>query len=88
MRILSETKWIYYVYRVLGRSGLSLKDSLLGSSLTLGEALMAPTVIYVKQVICFRDLSTDSVSISALQICHCNHIFYFFSFVVFVVTGS
>ncbi|KAL8033731.1 hypothetical protein ABFX02_13G177600 [Erythranthe guttata] len=39
------------VRRVLERSGLSLKDNLLGSSVTLGEALMAPTVIYVKQVL-------------------------------------
>ncbi|PRQ33346.1 putative phosphoribosylformylglycinamidine cyclo-ligase [Rosa chinensis] len=33
----------------LAHSGLSLKDQLLGNSVTLGEALMAPTVIYVKQ---------------------------------------
>ncbi|PIM97607.1 Phosphoribosylformylglycinamidine cyclo-ligase [Handroanthus impetiginosus] len=39
------------VRRVLERSGLSLKDNLPGSSFTLGEALMAPTVIYVKQVL-------------------------------------
>ncbi|EYU19144.1 hypothetical protein ABFS82_13G179100 [Erythranthe guttata] len=39
------------VRRVLARSGLSLKDNLLDSSVTLGEALMAPTVIYVKQVL-------------------------------------
>jgi phosphoribosylformylglycinamidine cyclo-ligase len=32
------------------RSGLSLKDKLPGEDVTLGEALMAPTVIYVKQV--------------------------------------
>ncbi|KAJ9560519.1 hypothetical protein OSB04_005679 [Centaurea solstitialis] len=39
------------VRRVLARSGLSLKDKLPGESTTLGEALMAPTVIYVKQVL-------------------------------------
>ncbi|PIN06695.1 Phosphoribosylformylglycinamidine cyclo-ligase [Handroanthus impetiginosus] len=39
------------VRRVLERSGLSLKDNLPGSSFTLGEALMAPTVIYVKQIL-------------------------------------
>ncbi|KAJ0080224.1 hypothetical protein Patl1_24323 [Pistacia atlantica] len=39
------------VRRVLARSGLSLKDQLPGEAITLGEALMAPTVIYVKQVL-------------------------------------
>ncbi|KAJ9548743.1 hypothetical protein OSB04_021286 [Centaurea solstitialis] len=39
------------VRRVLARSGLSLKDKLPGESITLGEALMAPTVIYVKQIL-------------------------------------
>ncbi|KAK9084305.1 hypothetical protein Scep_030776 [Stephania cephalantha] len=39
------------VRRVLARSGLSLEDKLPGESITLGEALMAPTVIYVKQVL-------------------------------------
>ncbi|PRQ49063.1 putative phosphoribosylformylglycinamidine cyclo-ligase [Rosa chinensis] len=39
------------VRRVLAHSGLSLKDQLPGNSVTLGEALMAPTVIYVKQVL-------------------------------------
>ncbi|PWA96406.1 phosphoribosylformylglycinamidine cyclo-ligase [Artemisia annua] len=39
------------VRRVLARSGLSLKDQLPGESVTLAEALMAPTVIYVKQVL-------------------------------------
>ncbi|KAJ0811890.1 putative phosphoribosylformylglycinamidine cyclo-ligase [Helianthus annuus] len=39
------------VRRVLAKSGLSLKDKLPGESITLGEALMAPTVIYVKQVL-------------------------------------
>lgn len=42
------------VRRVLAQSSLSLKDQLPGSSskpITLGEALMAPTVIYVKQVL-------------------------------------
>ncbi|KAL8104998.1 phosphoribosylformylglycinamidine cyclo-ligase, chloroplastic isoform X2 [Apium graveolens] len=39
------------VRRVLARSGLSLKDNLPDESVTLGEALMAPTVIYVKQVL-------------------------------------
>ncbi|KAG6401559.1 hypothetical protein SASPL_138419 [Salvia splendens] len=39
------------VRRVLERSGLALKDNLPGSSLSLSEALMAPTVIYVKQVL-------------------------------------
>ncbi|KAG6468667.1 hypothetical protein ZIOFF_073357 [Zingiber officinale] len=42
------------VRRVLSQSGLSLNDQLQnnnGKSITLGEALMAPTVIYVKQVL-------------------------------------
>ncbi|KAF2304756.1 hypothetical protein GH714_037838 [Hevea brasiliensis] len=39
------------VRRVLARSGLSLMDKLPGEGITLGEALMAPTVIYVKQVL-------------------------------------
>lgn len=39
------------VRRVLNRSGLSLKDQLPGGSVTLREALMVPTVIYVKQVL-------------------------------------
>ncbi|XP_062083355.1 phosphoribosylformylglycinamidine cyclo-ligase, chloroplastic [Humulus lupulus] len=39
------------VRRVLAHSGLSLKDKLPGEGVTLGEALMAPTVIYVKQVL-------------------------------------
>lgn len=39
------------VRRVLGQSGLSLKENLPGSAVTLGEALMAPTVIYVKQIL-------------------------------------
>lgn len=39
------------VRRVLARSGLSLKDPIPGEASTLGEALMAPTVIYVKQVL-------------------------------------
>lgn len=41
---------LVYHYRVLAHSGLSLKDQLPGESVTLGEALIAPTVIYVKQV--------------------------------------
>ncbi|XP_052203417.1 phosphoribosylformylglycinamidine cyclo-ligase, chloroplastic/mitochondrial-like isoform X2 [Diospyros lotus] len=39
------------VRRVFAQSGLSLKDQLPGETVTLGEALMAPTVIYVKQVL-------------------------------------
>ncbi|XVF22124.1 hypothetical protein REPUB_Repub12eG0146800 [Reevesia pubescens] len=39
------------VRRVWDRSGLSLQDQLPGAAVTLGEALMAPTVIYVKQVL-------------------------------------
>ncbi|XP_051125592.1 phosphoribosylformylglycinamidine cyclo-ligase, chloroplastic-like [Andrographis paniculata] len=39
------------VRRVLSQSGHSLNDSLPGSSATLCQALMAPTVIYVKQVL-------------------------------------
>ncbi|KAL9250181.1 Phosphoribosylformylglycinamidine cyclo-ligase, chloroplastic/mitochondrial-like protein [Drosera capensis] len=39
------------VRRVVQKSGLSLNDKLLGGSTSLGEALMAPTVIYVKQVL-------------------------------------
>jgi len=41
----------------LARSGLSLNDQLPGNNgkpLTLGEALMAPTVIYVKKVSPYR----------------------------------
>ncbi|CAH2065045.1 unnamed protein product [Thlaspi arvense] len=41
--------------RVLAQSGLSLKDHLPGGTISLGEALMAPTVIYVKQVLDFID---------------------------------
>lgn len=37
----------------MAQSGLSLRDLLPGEDVTLGEALMAPTVIYVKQVITF-----------------------------------
>ncbi|GER36778.1 phosphoribosylformylglycinamidine cyclo-ligase [Striga asiatica] len=36
---------------VHSNGGLSLKENLPGSSVTLGQALMAPTVIYVKQVL-------------------------------------
>ncbi|XP_022883718.1 phosphoribosylformylglycinamidine cyclo-ligase, chloroplastic-like, partial [Olea europaea var. sylvestris] len=39
------------VRRILRHSDLSLKNQLPGSSVTLGEALMAPTCIYVKQVL-------------------------------------
>lgn len=39
------------VRRVLSQSGLSLKDPLPGEAITLGEALISPTVIYVKQVL-------------------------------------
>ncbi|KAK7318430.1 hypothetical protein RJT34_03131 [Clitoria ternatea] len=39
------------VRRVLAQSGLSLKDQLPGSDITIAEALLAPTVIYVKQVL-------------------------------------
>ncbi|KAG6704070.1 hypothetical protein I3842_07G118000 [Carya illinoinensis] len=39
------------VRKVLARSGFSLKDKLPGEDVSLGEALMAPTVIYVKQVV-------------------------------------
>ncbi|KAI4351141.1 hypothetical protein L6164_005524 [Bauhinia variegata] len=39
------------VRRVLAQSGLSLKDQLPGGDVTIAEALMAPTVIYVKQVL-------------------------------------
>ncbi|CAK9177492.1 unnamed protein product [Ilex paraguariensis] len=39
------------VRKVLARTDLSLKDQLPGDSISLGEALMAPTVIYVKQVL-------------------------------------
>ncbi|XP_077219131.1 phosphoribosylformylglycinamidine cyclo-ligase, chloroplast / phosphoribosyl-aminoimidazole synthetase / AIR synthase (PUR5) [Tasmannia lanceolata] len=42
------------VRRVLAQSGLSLRDQLPrsnGKPVTLGEALMAPTVLYVKQVL-------------------------------------
>ncbi|XP_010431355.1 PREDICTED: phosphoribosylformylglycinamidine cyclo-ligase, chloroplastic-like [Camelina sativa] len=39
------------VRRVVVQSGFSLKDQLPGGSTSLGEALMAPTIIYVKQVL-------------------------------------
>ncbi|XP_050238937.1 phosphoribosylformylglycinamidine cyclo-ligase, chloroplastic/mitochondrial [Mercurialis annua] len=39
------------VRRVLAQSGLSLTDQLPGEGITVGEALIAPTVIYVKQVL-------------------------------------
>ncbi|KAL1364691.1 hypothetical protein HN51_012824 [Arachis hypogaea] len=39
------------VRRVLAQSGLSLKDQLPGGNVTVAEALMAPTFIYVKQVL-------------------------------------
>ncbi|KAJ1405040.1 PurM-like, C-terminal domain [Sesbania bispinosa] len=39
------------VRRVLAQSGLSLKDKLPGGDITIAEALMTPTVIYVKQVL-------------------------------------
>ncbi|RZC66326.1 hypothetical protein C5167_010017 [Papaver somniferum] len=39
------------VRRVLARSELTLESQLPGKQTTLGEALMAPTVIYVKQVL-------------------------------------
>ncbi|KAI4311772.1 hypothetical protein MLD38_036641 [Melastoma candidum] len=39
------------VRRVLARSSLSSKDKLPGGAVTLGEALMAPIIIYVKQVL-------------------------------------
>lgn len=39
------------VRRVLAQSGHSLEDKLPGGGVTLGEALMAPTVIYVMQVL-------------------------------------
>ncbi|CAA0832290.1 Phosphoribosylformylglycinamidine cyclo-ligase-chloroplastic [Striga hermonthica] len=39
------------VRRVLERSGLSLKENLPGTNVNLGQALMAPTAIYVEQVL-------------------------------------
>ncbi|KAK7282305.1 hypothetical protein RIF29_10971 [Crotalaria pallida] len=39
------------VRSVLAQSGLSLKDQIPGGDVTIAEALMAPTVIYVKQVL-------------------------------------
>ncbi|GAU25368.1 hypothetical protein TSUD_70210 [Trifolium subterraneum] len=39
------------VRRVLAHSGLQLKDKLPGGDITIAEALMAPTTIYVKQVL-------------------------------------
>jgi phosphoribosylformylglycinamidine cyclo-ligase len=38
------------VRKVLAKSGASLKESLPGTGVTIGEALLAPTTIYVKQV--------------------------------------
>ncbi|GMH02328.1 hypothetical protein Nepgr_004167 [Nepenthes gracilis] len=43
------------VRRVLADSGLQLKEKLPGGSVPLGEALMSPTAIYVKQVLNFID---------------------------------
>lgn len=57
---------ICYLCRVLKQSGLSLKDQLPGESITLGEALIAPTVIYVKQVsplVFFSSTSINKISI-------------------------
>ncbi|XP_054807178.1 phosphoribosylformylglycinamidine cyclo-ligase, chloroplastic/mitochondrial-like [Prosopis cineraria] len=39
------------VRRVLAQSGLSLQDQLPGANVSIAEALMAPTVIYVKKVL-------------------------------------
>ncbi|KAK4275743.1 hypothetical protein QN277_018774 [Acacia crassicarpa] len=39
------------VRRVLAQSGLSLQDQLPGGDVSIAEALMAPTVIYVKKVL-------------------------------------
>ncbi|CAI8619151.1 unnamed protein product [Vicia faba] len=39
------------VRRVLAQSGLQLKDKLPGGDITIAEALMSPTTIYVKQVL-------------------------------------
>lgn len=39
------------VRRVLAKSGLKLRNKLPGEEISLAEALMAPTVIYVKQVL-------------------------------------
>ena len=39
------------VRKVLAKSGASLHDQLPGAGVTIGEALLAPTTIYVKQVI-------------------------------------
>ena len=50
------------LYRVLSKSGLSLKGQLPGEAITLGEALMAPTIIYVKQVIHHPAMFTLSCS--------------------------
>lgn len=47
--------------RVLAHSGCSLKDQLPGEDKTLGEALMAPTVIYVKQVMINHSLRSVEV---------------------------
>lgn len=51
--VINGTYKISYFFRVLEKSGLSLNDQLPrndGMITTVGEALMAPTVIYVKQV--------------------------------------
>lgn len=39
------------VRKVLAKSGASLQDPLPGADVTIGEALLAPTTIYVKQVL-------------------------------------
>jgi phosphoribosylaminoimidazole (AIR) synthetase len=52
--VINGTYKISYFFRVLEKSGLSLNDQLPrndGMITTVGEALMAPTVIYVKQVL-------------------------------------
>lgn len=52
--------------RVLAQSGLSLKDQLPSENTTLGEALMAPTVIYVKQVFSLTSISPRWLHIAML----------------------
>lgn len=52
------------VRKVLAKSGASLKQSLPGTGVTIGEALLAPTTIYVKQVRCFHKFLAYALMLS------------------------
>lgn len=57
--------------RVLAHRNCSLTDNIPGETITIGEALMAPTVIYVKQVIfslhLLNTILMDGYSLSCLR---------------------